>query len=60
MEVDIDEDQMAWGEFMRIRMALDISKPLLWEKKFNVNSSQPCWVWITYKKYLTFATVAVV
>lgn len=50
VEVDLEEDEMAWGEFMRIRVCLDVSKSLLRGKKTCVGSSQPIWVRFTYER----------
>jgi hypothetical protein len=27
MEVDVNEDGVGWGEFLRVRIVLDMSKP---------------------------------
>lgn len=31
-EVDLEKGEMAWGEFMRVRVCIDTSKPLLRRK----------------------------
>lgn len=46
---DLEKDEMARGEFMRIQVCLDVSKPLLRGKKICVGSSQPIWVCFTYE-----------
>lgn len=38
-EVDIEEGE--WGEFMRIRVHIDITKPLICCKKINIGMSEP-------------------
>lgn len=35
-KVDLDYREVKWGEFMRIRITLDIMKPLLRRKKINL------------------------
>lgn len=32
-EVDLEKGEMAWGEFIRVQVCIDISKPLLRRKK---------------------------
>lgn len=39
-EVDIEKDEMAWGEFMSIRVSMDITKPLLRGKKINIGGKK--------------------
>lgn len=35
-EVDVNYEEVEWGEFMRIRVSIDITKPLLRHKKLNI------------------------
>lgn len=34
-EVDLEYGEIKWGEFMRVRITLDITKPLIRRKKMN-------------------------
>lgn len=44
VKVVIEEDDFAWGEFMRVCVNIDISQPLLHGKKVNVRVNEPCWI----------------
>lgn len=35
-EVNVVPDEVEWGEFMQIRVNLDVTKPLLRKKKLNI------------------------
>lgn len=43
-EVDVEASNVAWGEYMRIRVRLDIIKPLLRRKKFIIGELEPIWI----------------
>lgn len=49
VEVDQEQGEMAWGEFMRVRVNIDVSKPLLRRTKIMIRSDYPCWVHSTYE-----------
>jgi hypothetical protein len=44
--VDVDANGMGWGEFLRVKIRLDLKKPLLRGRKLNVQGKQ---VWVTFK-----------
>lgn len=50
VKVDFEEDNYAWGEFMRVWVNIDISKPLLLGKNVNVGVDKPCWIWFSYER----------
>lgn len=54
IEVDLEHDDMAWGEYMHIRVCMNVSKPLLRGKKVCVGSSQPIWVTFSYERLPNF------
>ncbi|XP_042973000.1 uncharacterized protein LOC122304802 [Carya illinoinensis] len=54
IEVDVDYDDLAWGEYMRVRLALDITKPLLRRKKISLGDHRKCWVRFTYERLSDF------
>lgn len=39
---------------MRVRVALDVSKPLLHGKRFNVGTDHPYWIRFSYERFLSF------
>lgn len=41
-EVDLENGEMAWGEFMRVRVHVDVTKPLLRGKKINLGLTIQC------------------
>lgn len=49
-EVDVEEGDFACGEYMRISISLDITKPLLRRKKFTIGYLPPVWIRFSYKR----------
>lgn len=49
-EVDGEEGGMAWGEYMRIRVVVDVSKPLLTGKKLCLGGREPIWIRFSYER----------
>lgn len=39
-EVEVDNDEVIWGKFMRIRVKMDISEPLVRGKKLKVGETR--------------------
>lgn len=54
VEVDLDYGEVEWGEFMRTRVNMDISKPLLRQKMLNLDLPEPAWVRFSYEHILDF------
>lgn len=52
--MDTDEDQLAWGAYMYVWVALDISKPLLHEKKFDVGTNHSYYIRFSYERLPIF------
>lgn len=40
-EVDLDEGEVEWGEFMMVRVKLNIKKPLVRRKKLAIDDMSP-------------------
>lgn len=53
-EVDVEKGEIAWGEYMKIHIGFDVSKPLLKGKKISMGLADPCWVWLSYKELSNF------
>lgn len=53
-EVDLDCGELAWGEFMRIRISIDVFKPLLCRKRLNLGLPNPAWVSFSYECFPYF------
>lgn len=49
-EVDLEDEEIKWGEYMRVRVKLDISKPLLKKKKLAIEEFELMWVSFSYEK----------
>lgn len=49
-EVDIEHEAIEWGEYMRIRVCLNITKPLLRGKRMNLGLTKSIWVRFTYER----------
>lgn len=54
LEVNLDEGEVEWGEFLRVRVILDISKPLIRKKHIIIEDLEPMWVYFTYEKVPNF------
>lgn len=53
-EIDLDNGEVEWVEFMRLRVTLDITRPLLRCKKLSTESSGSVWVYIKYERLPDF------
>jgi hypothetical protein len=53
-EIDIPDNGFTWGEFMRIRVRMDITKPLLRRKLVKLGKDPPIWISLRYEKLPTF------
>lgn len=49
-EVDLDEGEIEWGEYMRIWVCIDVTKPSLRRKKLNFGLQKPVWVHFSYER----------
>jgi hypothetical protein len=46
LEVDVDEEGVGWGEFLRVRIVLDLTKPLSRGRRLKLRDRS---IWITFK-----------
>lgn len=53
-DIDIEYKEVEWREFIRIKVSLDITKPLVWQKKLNIELPKSIWLHFTYKKLPNF------
>lgn len=51
-EVDIEYGEVEWGEYTRIRICLNITKPLLRRKRMNLGLAKPVWERFNYERLL--------
>lgn len=49
-EIDIDHEEFEWGEFMRIWVTIDITKPLPRWKKLNIGLIELVWLGFKYER----------
>lgn len=54
-EVDLEEGEMACGEFMGVRVHVNVTKPLLQGKKINLGLPKPVWVSFKYAHRKNYA-----
>lgn len=47
-KIDLASREMAWGEFMSVKVNIDITRPLVCGKKLNIGLQKPIWVRFTY------------
>lgn len=43
-EVDVDDGEVVWSEFMWVRVSVDRSKPLVRKKRMKIGAFEPVWV----------------
>lgn len=48
-EVNMDNNEVIWGEFMWIHIIIDISKPLMSKKRIKIGNSEFFWVQFSYE-----------
>lgn len=53
IEVDVDEEGMAWGRCLRVRIECNLKAPLARGRTINVEDDQ-IWVPFQYKELLSF------
>lgn len=53
-EVDLDEGKIEWGEFIRVRVTLDITKPLLRRKRLAIAEKELVWITFSYERLPNF------
>lgn len=49
-EVDLEVSRVEWGDYMRVRVKLDISKPLVRKKKQTIRMIEPMWIKFSYER----------
>lgn len=54
VKVDLDKGELAWGEFLQVRVTLDVRKPLLRGTKFFMGDGESCWVRFSYERLPNF------
>lgn len=53
-EVDLVEGEMGWGEFMQIKVIINITKPLLRGNKLNIGLTKHVWIRLAYEHLSDF------
>lgn len=51
-EIDLDQGEVEWGEYMCIQVHLDVIKPLLRQKKLNIASYPKAWLRFSNERLL--------
>lgn len=54
IEVDLDDVEIEWGEYMRVRVKMDVTKSLVRKKKLAIRAMEPVWITISYKRLPDF------
>ncbi|XP_041011254.1 uncharacterized protein LOC121255023 [Juglans microcarpa x Juglans regia] len=52
-EVEVDEDDVGWGTFLRVKVLLDLTKPIARRRKVTINGSK-FWIPLKYEKLPRF------
>lgn len=56
-EIDVKKGEVAWGEFIRVTVRLNITKPLMRGKRINLGPHGSCWVRFVYDRLPNFCYV---
>ena len=54
IEMEVTEDGVGWGKYLRVKIRIDISKPLLRKKKIAFVGKDPLWVSFKYERLPLF------
>ncbi len=54
IETEVTEDGVGWGKYLRVKIRIDISKPLLRKKRIAFVGIDPLWVSFKYEQLLLF------
>ncbi|KAI8024636.1 Uncharacterized protein LOK49_LG02G00834 [Camellia lanceoleosa] len=54
LDMDFEDGGIAWGRTMRIRVAIDVRKPLRWGMKLSLSLTDPIWVDFKYERLPIF------
>lgn len=44
LEVDVPENGVQWGRYLRVRIQMDVTRKLIRAKKVSIENDEPCWV----------------
>lgn len=53
IDYDVDKDRVGWGAFLRLKIWVDITKPLVRGYLLH-NSNKPLWIFFKYEKLSNF------
>lgn len=53
-EIDVKKGEVSWGEFLIIKVHLNITKPLMRGKYINLEPHGSCWVRFVYERLAIF------
>lgn len=54
VKVDMLDGEVIWGEYMSIRVRLDVSKPLLRREKIKIGENEVVWIQFSNERLLDF------
>lgn len=57
VEVDREEDEVTWGEYLRMRININITKPHLRGKGVNIRIDKPYWIRFSYERLPNFCYI---
>ena len=52
--VDVSQNGLAWGPFLRIRVNIDITKPLMRAKMMRIEGLDVGWIYFQYERLPIF------
>lgn len=57
IDVDVPENGVHWGRYLRVKVQLDVTKKLIQAKKVSIEDDEPRWVFFRYERLPNFCYV---
>lgn len=56
LEVDVPENGVQWGHYLRIKVKINVTRKLVQSKKIKVENNEQRWVFVKFNDSQTSAT----
>lgn len=54
IEVGLNEGEIDWGKYMRVRVTLDVTKPIIRNKRLAIEDMKPASITFSHERLLDF------